>query len=388
MGKGNVSFWPIDGVCDSRFGSLRDAFLTNFTTDGDCGAAVCLMLDGRVAIDLWGGYLDLAHTIPWQRDTLVNAYSVGKGVLSMLALDSIARRELDPAQPLTTVWPELGAAGKDRLSLQMLLSHRSGLPAVRERLPAGAKYDWERICRALAAQAPFWEPDSAHGYHANTFGFLVGEAVARAAGRPLRRLLRERLTAPGELAYYWGVPRRLQPRIAPMLLQHDISTREQQRRAQAQPADDAIDGSALRWRCYFNPPGISGFGAVNTRAWRSAVIPSTNGHTHARALAGLYAAFLSGTDAGLLAEATRAHSDGVDRVLERPSRFGLGFQLNHPKQAMGPGTSAFGHFGYGGSLGMADPDAGLAFAYVTNRPAPRFHVARTSRLLEAIYASL
>ncbi|MCC5884818.1 MAG: beta-lactamase family protein [Gammaproteobacteria bacterium] len=380
--------WPIAGDCDRKFRGVRDAFLANFSTDGDCGAAVCLMLDGQPVVDLWGGYLDLAHTIPWQRETLVNAYSVGKGVVSMLALDSIGRGELDLIGPLAAVWPELAAAGKGKLSMQMLLSHRAGLPAVRELLPAAAKYDWKRVCAALAAQAPFWEPDSTHGYHTNTFGFLVGEVVARAAGRPLRQLLQERLTGPQGCTFYWGVPRRLQSRIAPMLLQDDISIREQQRQAGSQPADDAIDAAALRWRCYFNPPGISGFGAVNTRAWRSAAIPSTNGHTHARGLAELYAGFVARSSRELLADATRPHSDGLDYVLQRPSRFGLGFQLNHPKQSMGPATSAFGHFGYGGSLGMADPERGLAFAYVTNRPAPRFHVARTSRLLDTIYACL
>lgn len=382
--------WPIDGHCDPLFDAVRDAFHINFTADGDCGAALCVMLDGQVVADLWGGYTDRAQVNLWQRDTLVNVYSVGKGVLAMLALDSVARGELELDQPLTALWPELAAEGKDRLSLRMLLSHRAGLPAIRELLPAAAKYDWRRICSALAAQAPFWTPDTAHGYHTNTFGFLVGEALSRAAGRPARRLFHDRLQRERDTEFFWGVPRPMQARIAPMLLQQDISIREQRRQALEQPPPDSPDAAAMRWRGYFNPPGLSGFGAVNTRAWRSAIIPSTNGHANARAVAGLYADLLSGSRVGkaLLQEATRPHSEGIDRVLDRPARYGLGFQLTHEKQAMGPGTAAFGHFGYGGALGMADPDAQLAFAYITNSPAPRFQVSRTRHLLEAVYDRL
>jgi CubicO group peptidase (beta-lactamase class C family) len=140
-------------------------------------------------------------------------------------------------------------------------------------------------------------------------------------------------------------------------------------------------------QAYFNPPGFSGFGTVNTRAWRAAVIPSTNGHGTARALAHAYAGFLA-RRSSLLDEAIRTQSEGEDLVLARPSRFGLGFQLQRPGRSLGPGERAFGHFGHGGSVGLADPDAGLAFAYVTSRPGARFRSPRTDRLLDALYACL
>jgi CubicO group peptidase (beta-lactamase class C family) len=146
---------------------------------------------------------------------------------------------------------------------------------------------------------------------------------------------------------------------------------------------------------YFNPAGFSGFGTVNTRRWREAAIPSTNGHGNARGIARLYAGFLAG-DTGreggvgelLRREATRVHSDGEDRVLGRATRFGLGFQLARPNRNLGPSLHAFGHYGYGGALGLGDEEAGVAFGYVTNLPAPRFRHVRTDRLLEALYAAL
>jgi CubicO group peptidase (beta-lactamase class C family) len=149
------------------------------------------------------------------------------------------------------------------------------------------------------------------------------------------------------------------------------------------------------WHTYFNPSGLSGTGTVNTEAWRLAQIPSTNGHGTARAVAAVYDALLHGLPGGercvgprLLAEALRIHSDGNDRVPRRPSRFGLGFQLAQPKRPLGPNPEAFGHFGYGGSLGFADPVARIAFGYLTNRPGERWQAPRTTRLVDALYESL
>lgn len=144
------------------------------------------------------------------------------------------------------------------------------------------------------------------------------------------------------------------------------------------------------WHCYFNPAGVSGSGVVNTPAWRESVIPSTSGHGTARAVAALYAALLAGEVASpaLVAEATRVHSDGTDRVLGRPSRFGLGFQLHQESRPLGGSGAGFGHYGYGGSLGFADPPAGVAFGYLTNRPGERWQTPRTQALIDALYGCL
>jgi CubicO group peptidase (beta-lactamase class C family) len=250
-------------------------------------------------------------------------------------------------------------------------------------------FDWERMCAALARQRPYWEPDTDHGYHTNTFGFLVGEVLRRASGKPVDVLLRERLTGPLQAEFHYGLAPRLHGRVARMCGRDStLTTREQWALAFPPTGDEAHD--EMIWHCYFNPSGVSGIGVVNTPAWRASVIPSTSGHGTARAVATLYDALLAGevAGAGVVAEATRIHSDGPDRVLGRPSRFGLGFQLHHDARPLGPSGRGFGHYGYGGSLGFADPEAGVAFAYLTNRPGARWQSPRSQALIDALYASL
>ena len=393
---------PIEGVCDPRFEPVREAFAANFAeaSDPEWGGSVCVRVGGRVVADVWGGHVDAERTLPWQHDTLVNAYSVGKGVLAILALSCVEQGLLDLDATVASIWPEFAANGKDRLTVRALMAHRAGLPGVRDLLPHDAAYDWPRMCAALAAQAPWWEPDADHGYHVNTQGFLVGEVLRRATGVPVARLLRERLCGPLGADYCWGLPAREHARVSTVFApQVQLTTREQWARAFPPTGNEEHD--TMVWHSYFNPPGLSGLGTVNTAPWREAVIPSTNGHGNARAVAALYDAHLRGgvgaaarggnvrvAGAALRAEAATILSDGPDRVLSRPSRFGLGFQLPQPTRPIGPSPSAYGHFGYGGSLGMADPDAGVAFSFVTNRPGDRWQTPRTQRLLCAVYASL
>ncbi len=380
----------VNGHCDPRFAGVREVFGTSFTEDDEWGAAVCVHAAGRRVIDLWGGWRNRARTLAWQRDTMVNAYSVGKGIVALLAVDSLGRGELSLDTAVASLWPAFAAHGKDTITVRQLLCHQAGLPAIRPLLPAAAKYDWPRMCAVLADEKPFWEPGTAHGYHANTWGFLVGEVLRRATGMDIAQLLRRRLTGPLGLDYYWGVPAALHRRISAVMLTQQFSLAEQ--RAQIQAMNRRGEDSPAM-RSYFNPPGISGFGSVNTRAWRNAVIPSTNGHGTARAVAGMYNALWDSNgplhiDNDLLAEATRIHSDGPDVVQQRPSRFGLGFQLPQPGRPIGPGPHAFGHFGYGGSLGFADPDIPLSFGYVTNRPGERFLSTRALRVVDAVYEAL
>jgi CubicO group peptidase (beta-lactamase class C family) len=392
---------PIEGYCAAGFEAVRTAFRTNFVEDGEWGAAACVLVDGRCVVDLWGGHRDGARTEHWRRDTLVNAYSTGKGVLAMLVLDALERREVSLDVPVRKYWPDFAAEGKEAVTLRMLLAHRAGLPAIRPMLPPEAKYDWDWMCRMLAAERPFWTPGMAHGYHANTYGFLVGEVLRRATGVPVGRLLRERLAGPAGADYYWGLPEAMHERVAPMLFpaEHTVAAQQAQGAELLAREHGEIDKQGMIWRGYFNPPGMSGFGAVDTTAWRLATIPSTNGTGNARGIARLYDALLLGvprTNGGrrplastsLRAEATRVHSDGEDMVLERPSRFGLGFQLPQPNRPIGPSPRAFGHFGHGGSLGFGDPDASLAFGYVTNRPGARFLASRALRVADAVYEAL
>jgi CubicO group peptidase (beta-lactamase class C family) len=373
---------------------VRDAFAANFADQDEIGAAVCVRVGGRCVVDLWGGHVDAARVRPWQRDTLINAYSVGKGVLAVLVLALVEQGLVELEAPVAKLWPAFAAHGKGGTSVRAILSHRAGLPSVRERLPEHAIYDWDRMTGALAAQAPWWEPGSDHGYHVNTLGFLAGELVRRATGLDVGAALARFVTEPLGAEFHYGLPRSEHRRVA-SFLGPDLHFTDERQWAQAFPPTGDAARDRMVWHTYFNPSGISGFGTVNTARWRLAQIPSTNGHGTARSVAAIYAAYLAGGPRGggwpgpsLRAEAARSHSDGEDRVLGRPSRFGLGFQLAQPTRPLGPNPAAFGHYGYGGSLGFADPDAGVAFGYLMNRPGLRWQTPRTQRLIDAVYASL
>jgi CubicO group peptidase (beta-lactamase class C family) len=337
------------------------------------------MLEGEAVVDLWGGWMDRAQTRPWREDTLVDVFSVGKPMAVLCLLMLVAEGAVTLDAPVAEYWPEFSAAGKGSVTVRMLLGHRAGLPAVRRELPELAMYDWELMTSALAAEEPWWEPGTAHGYHTNTYGFLVGELVRRVSGETIQTLFPRTVAEPLGLDFWFGLPEREDERVAEFLFPDGTASFD--------------TAPLIVRRAYLNPPGISGLGTVNTRAWREAVMPSTNGHATARSVARIYSVLAAGgpplLTGEMLAEATREVSYGPDQVLTRPSRFGLGFQLTQPERPLGPGPSGFGHFGAGGSLGFADPDAGIAFAYTPNQgEGPRWQNPRNRRLIRAVYDAL
>ena len=379
---------PIEGPCDPKFAAVRDAFASNFALHGEVGAATTLFVGGRKVVDLWGGWADRARTRPWAEDTLVNFFSIGKALTATCVLLLVQRGLLDLDAPVMRWWREFGAAGKDGITLRQLMSHRAGLPAIGPPLlPEGTMLDWERMVAALAAQTPWWMPGEAHGYHVNTFGYLLGEPVRRVTGSTLGALLRTDIAGPLAADVHIGLPCSEHARVA------DICYAPRPSPAPGEPAptprQPTTHDEIMRACAYNNPPGVSGGAWVNTEAWRLAEIPSTNGHGTARGVAQVYRGLLEGLiDADLLAEATTEHAAGHDLILERPSRFGLGYQLTQPERPLGPNGKAFGHFGAGGSLGFCDPDSGVAFGYVMNDMGPRWQNPRNRALIDAIYTCL
>ena len=202
------------GTCDARFASVRGAFETNFVERGEIGGAVCVAVDGKVVVDLWGGWADVARTRPWQADSLVNVFSIGKGLTAACAAHLVGRELLDVDRRVAEIWPEFAAAGKDEITVRQLLSHEAGLPALRNRLAPGAMLSWNTMTAALAAETPWWEPGTAHGYHVNTFGFLVGEVIRRVSGRSVGTLLRDEVAAPLAADVHIGLAPREFPRVA------------------------------------------------------------------------------------------------------------------------------------------------------------------------------
>jgi CubicO group peptidase (beta-lactamase class C family) len=383
---------PIDGVCDPRFAPVREAFVTNFAERDEVGAAIALSVGGRMVVDLWGGWADRARAKPWRSNTLVNFFSVGKAFTATCALLLVQRGLLDLDSPVTRWWPQFAAEGKSEITLRQILSHRAGLPALRAPLEDGAMLDWTRMVQALEAQAPWWEPGTDHGYQVNTFGYLVGEPVRRASGVSLGTLLREEIAGPLGADVHIGLPASEHGRVAEFLWPERAQTGTGGEGAS--PPGPLTDDELMKRNAHSNPPGLSGGGWVNTAPWRLAEIPSTNGHGTARGVAQIYQGLLGRRgqrpilEPAMLAEAISEHAYGQDRVLDRPSRFGLGYQLTHVERPLGPNLRPFGHFGLGGTLGFCDPDAEVAFGYLGNHMGARWQNPRNRALIDAIYASL
>lgn len=384
----DASSAPLEGTVDSRFRAVREAFAENFDRHDEIGGAVCVAVDGETVVDLWGGYADAACTRPWGSNTLVNIFSIGKGLSAALVARLAGETRLAVDAPVARYWPEFAAAGKEDVTVRQLMSHQAGLPAVRRRLPANAMLEHDVMADALAEQEPWWMPGTAHGYHTNTFGFLVGELVRRVAGVSLGTLLREAIAEPLDADLHIGLPPAEDSRVAEFV-GFDAPP----------PAPDPAgltESELMEYHAYFNPPGLSGPGILNTRAWRAAEIPSTNGHATARGVARVFTALAAGgsvdgvhvVDGDALAAATEEQVSGEDVILHRPSRFGLGFQLTQPERPLGPNPGTFGHFGAGGSLGFCDPEAGVAFGYVMNRMGPRWQNSKNRALVDAVYESL
>ena len=382
---------PIHGTCNADFAKVGEVFADNFTNEGELGAACSVYVDGKKTVDLWGGHSDRNREHPWCEDTLVGFYSVGKPFVAFCVLQFIDCGKLGLDEWVCKYWPEFSAGGKARVTVRQLLCHQAGLPAISRRLPEGAMLDWRMMTDALAEQEPWFRPGSRHAYHTNTFGFLAGELVRRLSGKSFGRYFSDRIATPLGADVFFGIREEDLTRVAELVWH---------------PSGDAPDPDILDKPMseeeriinysYFNPSGFSSLGVMNSREWRMAQIPSTNGHGTARGVAKIYHILAQGGTYGddrllgrdILEEATRVQSVGPCPILARDVSFGLGFQITRPDRSFGPNPRSFGHFGTGGSLGFADPDARLGFGYVMNDIVPRWRNSRNQALVDTIYQCL
>ena len=383
----------IEGTCDHRFRAVREAFAENFASKDEVGASVAVMVDGEMVVDLWAGTADQAGTRPWERDTIVNVYSSTKGMTALCAHHLVDKGLLELDAPVARYWPEFAQAGKEGLLVRWLLSHQAGLPAVRQPLPRGSLYQWDTMTAALAAQEPWWEPGAKHGYHALTFGFLVGEVVRRVSGRSLGTYFREEIAEPLGVDFHIG-----------LAAEHDGRTAETIQPPPRPPKERSLgekllsDPESMPFKVFANPPDALIPGHMNTREWRAAEIPAANGHGNARALARVYGALARGGELdgvrilspATIEQAIVEQANGPDAVLGMATRLGLGFFLSMPGYPLGPNPRSFGVPGGGGSLGFADPDAKVGFGYAMNRMGAGSirKDPRQPPLVDAVYASL
>jgi CubicO group peptidase (beta-lactamase class C family) len=401
---------PVHGTCDSRFAKVKELFQHSFDSGQEIGAAVSFVLDGKCVIDLWGGHYDLARSRGWERDTLVNVYSTTKGMAAICAHQLIERGLLKIDAPVAEYWPEFAAAGKDRITVRWLLSHKAGLCGVRAPLPKNGLYDWQRMCDALAAEATWWTPGEGHGYHAFTFGFLVGELVRRISGESPGTFFRNNVAEPLGADFHIGLAAENDARTSDMY-GISIGNKPVPAGSPATPPPTTgpfaefvrlmQDPASMQWAALLNPPMDRD--AVNTRAWRAAEIPAVNGHGTARSLARIYGALARGGEIDgvrilepqTIAHATIEEASGPERLFcgAVPMRFGLGFVLSdesHRYSRLSPNPRAFGHAGGGGSLGMADPDRKIGFGFTMNNMQVGMVSAGATptELIDAFYGAL
>ncbi|MFF9776154.1 serine hydrolase domain-containing protein [Streptomyces sp. NPDC013978] len=364
----------VNGKVAEGFEPVRAAFVRNFEALGERGAAVVVYRHGRRVVDLWAGTRDVDGTEPWQRDTAQIMRSATKGVAAAVPLLLAERGELDLDAPVGRYWPEFKTQGKDRVLVRHVLNHRAGLPVLDHPLTPAEALDPRRGPEVVAAQAPAWEPGTAHGYHPLTYGWLLDELVRRVTGRGAGEWIASDIAAPLGLAgdLWLGLPDSV------------AATGRVGRAGRLESAPEPTGGLRVRAKrsvteAYDDPDSLTrrAFAAItpfpdqNDPAYRASALPATNGIATADGLARFYAALAGEVDGvrlfapATLAAARAEESSGPDRVLVINTRFGLGYMLHGSASPLLAPTS-FGHPGRGGPLGFADPESGIAFGYVTN----------------------
>jgi CubicO group peptidase (beta-lactamase class C family) len=356
----------IGGVVAPGFEPVKDEFARNFVERGEVGAACCVYRGGEPVVDLWGGTTAVGGEGRYTDRTLQMVASATKGALAIVAHRLAERGELDLDAPVARYWPEFAAAGKERVPVRWLLSHQAGLPAVRRALSTEEIAGWTAPVAELAAATPDWEPGTDHGYHAITYGWLVGEVINRVTGSTCGRVFAEEVARPLGLDLHIGLVPAEHHRVAPMIPQ-----------VAAGPPDELtarlVDPDSLAHWAFLIPSGL--FAIMNDPVIWAAELPAANGMGTAHALARLYAAVIGSVDGlRLLAPDTVAcaaaeQCRGIDRVTGYETAYALGFQLSFPFRPMaGPGS--FGHYGLGGSVGFAHPGHGFTFGYTVNQMGP------------------
>ena len=347
----------VQGMTHDRYAAVRTAFADNLESGRDVGASFCATVEGETVVDLWGGFADAARTRAWERDTIVNVYSTTKTMTALAALILADRGDLDFDAPVARYWPEFAANGKDRVKVSHLMSHAAGLSGWKTPITKADLYDWDKVTSLLAAQAPYWEPGTAPGYHALTQGYLVGEVVRRITGRSLGTFFREEIAEPLGADFHIGLPASEDHRVAELI---------------PPPPGQAVGdgpGQTELQANMSNNPGID-VGETRTRAWRGAEIPAAGGTGNARSIAEVHAILANGgvakgkrfmSEAGCR-KALELQIAGDDLILGAPARYGMGFGLAGGVVPL-PNPSTIYWGGYGGSLAIIDMDARTTFGY-------------------------
>jgi len=349
---------------------LKPLFQENFEKLGELGAAVSVWQNGKLIVDLYGGFRDAHRENPWTSETLVLVWSATKGIGSACVSHALQEHEIDLDRRVAEFWPEFAQAGKEKITLARLLSHQAGLCALDRRVDV---LDYDAVIRALETQKPLWPPGTAHGYHARTFGFLLDELVRRIAGKTLSEYWQENFARPLKLDFWIGLPEDQNSRVATMYAAKAGKPPEPR-----EFYDDLVTPRTLARKTFTSPHGLNVISKMNEPLVRAQPIVSFGGIGSASALAKFYSMLANdGKVDGqtffsreTLEWMRTTLSDGVDRVFQIPTAFSAGFMKDPRETArriFGPSRTSFGHPGAGGSHAFADPENKVAFAYVMNQ---------------------
>jgi CubicO group peptidase (beta-lactamase class C family) len=368
---------------------LNPLFQENFTRNGELGAAISVWQNGKLILDLHGGFRDSKRETPWTPDTIVLVWSATKGLASACLLHLLHGRGLELTRRVAEFWPEFAQASKSEITIAQLLSHQAGLCALDDPVDV---LDYPAVIAALEKQAPLWPPGAAHGYHARTFGFLVDELVRRLSGNTVSESWRKTFGDPLDLDIWIGLPESEEDRVATTYAARAGGT--------ATPAEfyrDLATPGTLARKTFTSPRGLHAVSAMNNRENRALPIVSFGGIGSASSLAKFYGMLANGGELDgrrffareTIAQMTTTLASGIDRVFQIPTAFSAGFMKDPPdssRRLFGPSPLAFGHPGAGGSHAFADPENGISFAYVMNQMEQSLLPNEKSlRLVDAIY---
>jgi CubicO group peptidase (beta-lactamase class C family) len=356
----------LQGSCDARFTPVRDALAEMLQSDEELGASLVVNVGGRDVVDLWGGWADAARTRAWGKDTIVNVWSTTKAVTALAVLMLIDRGSLDPFAPVVTYWPEFAANGKEEIEVRHLISHTSGVSGWESANTVEELYDTRQATARLATQAPWWTPGTASGYHAVSYGHLLGELIRRVAHKSLSQFIAEEITDPLRADFQIGASPTSRHRIAEIIppppLPFDLESLDH-----ASPAYKTFTGPSVDARI------------ANTEGWRRAELGAVNGHGNARSVARTLGTLSrNGAVDGvrLLSPETidlifQQQSHGIDLVLGIPLRWGIGLALPETETVpyVPQGRTCYWG-GWGGSMIICDLDREITIAYVMNKMAP------------------
>ena len=403
-----MSTQVISGYCDPRFEQVADVLRHSLESKFEVGASFAVEIEGEMVMDLWGGHKDAERTMPWQQDTIVNVFSVTKGVTAICAAKLIEQGHLDLHQKVSHYWPEYGCNGKENTTVLDFLSHRAGMFGFRDQVPLDDWTNWGQFTGMLAAQAPFAEPNSIQAYHALTFGWLVGELIRRVDGRTVGVYFKEEIANPLGLDFAIGLDDSDMARCAQMLMLDELPSISQLNVLKYLP-DFLLSKSLTNIKAAvsrgFNPiafddRAMDNPNFANTNEWRRAEIPAANGHGAASSLATLYGILSNGGSRDgneVLKPETiellrTVHSNGPDMVLFGLNyKFGLGHMLNAPITPIGRNRSEsmFGHTGIGGAVVFGDVEKKLGFSFFNNQQHKDLKLYETSnKLAKALYSIL